>query len=138
MQKKMGVGTTVAKSTRTYQTGLPTVYVKTAANNERYKMRERKLPKERKKELLSEAVELSKELGYSHITRDGIAKKAKVSYGLVTRYFQSMDNLRRLVLKEAIRTEILEIIAQGLVRKDPLTRRLTPELKERVLTYLSK
>ncbi len=109
-------------------------YAKTAEN----KMRERKLPDDRKNELLTEAVELSKEIGYSHITRDGVAERAGVSYGLVTRYFQSMDNLRRLVLKEAIRTEVLEIIAQGLVRKDPLTKRLPPQLKEKVLLYLSK
>lgn len=101
-------------------------------------MRERKLPDDRKNELLSEAIELSKEIGYSHITRDGIAERAGVSYGLVTRYFQSMDNLKRLVLKQAIHDEILEIIAQGLVLKDPLTKRLPSELKEKVLLYLSK
>ena len=114
--------------------GVLTRYAKTAEN----KMRERKQPNERKNELLSEAIKLAKEVGYSHITRDGVAERAGVSYGLVTRYFQSIDNLKCLVLKKAIQDEVLEIIAQGLVRKDPLLRRLSPELKNRVLMYLSK
>jgi AcrR family transcriptional regulator len=101
-------------------------------------MRCRKQPKERKDQLLTEALILSKELGYSHITRDGVANRAGVSYGLVTRYFDSIDNLKRLVMKKAIKEEVVEIIAQGLVRKDPLTKKLNPQLKAKVLLYLSK
>lgn len=98
----------------------------------------RKLPTERKEELLSVAVDLSKEIGYSHITRDGVAERAGVSYGLVTRYFQSIDNLKHLVMKKAISHGVVEIIAQGMVRKDPLIKKLDPKLRAKVLLYLSK
>jgi len=101
-------------------------------------MRERKLPTERKGELLSVAIDLSKEIGYSHITRDGVAKRAGVSYGLVTRYFQSIDNLKHLVMKQAISDEIVEIIAQGMVLNDPLTKKLDSKLRAKVILYLSK
>jgi AcrR family transcriptional regulator len=101
-------------------------------------MRYRKLQTERKVELLSIAIDLSKEIGYSHITRDGVAKRAGVSYGLVTHYFQSIENLKNLVMEQAISEEIVEIIAQGMVLKDPLTNKLNPQLKEKVLSYLSK
>jgi len=101
-------------------------------------MRERKEPSERKQELLEVAIQLAKEEGYSHITRNEIARRAGVAYGLVTSYFKSIENLKRLVIKEAIRLEIVQIVAQALARKEPLTRRLDPSLREKVIRYLSK
>lgn len=101
-------------------------------------MRERKIPAERKQELLEVAIELAKEVGYSHLTRNGIARKAGVAYGLVTAYFKNIDNLKRLVIKESIKQEILPIIAQALARKESLTNRLDPNLREKVIRYLSK
>ena len=101
-------------------------------------MRERKLIEERKQELLDAAISLSKHMGYTHITRDGIAQRVGVSYGLVTHYFKSMDNLRKVIMKEAIRNAIVEIVAQGLVCKDPLTKNLKPKLMKKVIAYLSK
>lgn len=101
-------------------------------------MRSRKSPVERKIEILTSAIDLSKEVGYSHITRDDVAKRAGVSYGLINHYFKSIDRLRKLVLKTAIDEEMVEIIAQGMVRKDPLAKRITSKMKERVILYLSK
>jgi AcrR family transcriptional regulator len=101
-------------------------------------MRERKDPTERKQELLEVAIHLAKETGYSHITRNEIARRAGVAYGLVTSYFKTIDNLKKMVVKEAIKQEIVQIIAEALARKEPLTRRLTPALREKVIRYLSK
>lgn len=101
-------------------------------------MRERKEPTERKQELLEVAIQLAKEEGYSHITRNEIARRASVAYGLVTSYFKSIDNLKKLVVKEAIKKEIVQIVAQALARKEPLTRKLDPSLREKVIRYLSK
>lgn len=101
-------------------------------------MRTRKLPTERKQELLEVAIQLAKEEGYSHITRNEIARRAGVAYGLVTSYFKTIDNLKKMVVKEAIKQEIVQILAEALARKEPLTRRLSPALREKVIRYLSK
>jgi AcrR family transcriptional regulator len=113
----------------------PTIrFVKLAGNE----MRSRKEPEQRKQEILNAAIELSKEIGYSHITRDGVAERAGTSYALVSVYYGTIDNLKSEVLKEAIKQEILEIIGQGLARKDKQTARLPLKLKRKVLQYLSK
>lgn len=101
-------------------------------------MRERKQPTERKQELLEVAIELAKEIGYSHLTRNGIARKAGVAYGLVTTYFKNIDNLKKSVIKESIKLEILPIIAQAIAHNEPLTNRLDPCLREKVIRYLSR
>jgi len=101
-------------------------------------MRNRKNPENRKKEILEAAIRLSKKIGYSHITRDGVAEKAGVSFALVSFYYGTIEKLKAAVLKEAIGEEIIEIIAQGLVRKDKQTARLPQDLKDKVLQHLSK
>jgi AcrR family transcriptional regulator len=101
-------------------------------------MRERKEPAERKQELLEVAIHLAKEVGYSHITRNEVARRAGVAYGLVTLYFKTIENLKRLVVKEAIKREIVQILAQALARKETLTRKLNPDLLEKVIRHLSK
>ena len=101
-------------------------------------MRTRKIPTERKQELLEVAIQLAKEEGYSHITRNEIARRAGVAYGLVSSYFKSIDNLKKLVIKEAIKQEIVQIVAQALAHKEPLTKKLDPSLREKVIRYLSK
>lgn len=102
------------------------------------KMRERKEPAERKQEILEVAIKLAKDIGYSHLTRNEVARQANVAYGLVTAYFKNIDNLKRSVIKEAIKQEIIQIIAQALAHKEPLTNKLNPNLREKVIRYLSK
>lgn len=95
-------------------------------------------PKLREASILNAAVELSKELGYQNITRDGVAERAGISMGLVTRYFGTMVNLQRAVMGAALRDGIAEIIAQGLAHNDPRARKAPPELKERAIVLLSQ
>ncbi len=130
----MVVHTPELKPIRILVRGNITRFVKYAGKE----MRNRKEPEERKREILEAAIELSKKIGYSHITRDGVAEQAGTSYALVSVYFGTIENLKIEVLKEAIKKEVLEIIAQGLARKETLTARLPLKLKRKVLQYLSK
>jgi AcrR family transcriptional regulator len=93
-------------------------------------------PKDRKQQILSVAVKMACVHGYDKITRDGIAGKANVSMGLVTKYFGSMIKLRRSIMRAAINQEIPVIIAQGLANGDPHARKAPAELKAKAATSL--
>lgn len=95
-------------------------------------------PALRREQILKAAVELSKTEGYSKITRDKIAKSARVSVGLVTRYFSTMPQLRRCVMRYAVQNGVAEIVAQGLANGDAHAKKASPELKEEALSLLAK
>lgn len=94
-------------------------------------------PALRKDQILSVAVTQAKEVGYTKITRDGVAEGAGVSMGLVTRYFGTMKQLKRDIIRYAIRNDIAEIIAQGLANGDDHARKAPAELKAKAATLLA-
>ena len=89
--------------------------------------------KARKKQILNAAVSLAVKVGYSNIRRDDVAKNASVSTGLINRYFTTIMQLKNEVMRYAIRNEILQIIAEGIVLKDPQALKVPNELKIRAL-----
>lgn len=91
----------------------------------------------RKEHILGVAIELAIRDGYNKITRDGIAEAAGVSMGLVTKYFGTMIQLKRDVIRAAIKQEIPEIIAQGLANGDDRARKASAELKAKAATILA-
>jgi len=92
-------------------------------------------PHERKEAILSAAIELATVKGYQQITRDGIAEQAGVSMGLVTRYFSTMNQLRRDVMRHAIKREILSIVADGMACRDPHAMKAPEELRRRAFEH---
>lgn len=94
-------------------------------------------PALRKGQILSVAINLAKEQGYDKITRDGVAEKAGVSMGLVTRYFGTMHQLKVAIMRTAVKQGILEIVAQGLANGDVHARKAPAELKARAVTLLA-
>jgi AcrR family transcriptional regulator len=98
--------------------------------------RERLDPEDRKSQILDVAMAMAKKDGYTRITRDAVASKAKVSTGLVTMYF-SMDALRDAIIKLAVKRGIAEIVAQGLANRHPVALRAPQELKERAASLLT-
>jgi AcrR family transcriptional regulator len=57
---------------------------------------------ERRNEILLAAYALAEEMGAQEITREAVAKKASVSYGLVHHYFGHMSALKDLVIEKAL------------------------------------
>jgi AcrR family transcriptional regulator len=74
--------------------------------------------RERLTQILAAALTLSVRSGYTRITREAIANAAGVSPGLVTHHMGTMEQLRRDVMREAVRVQCLPVIAQGLVMRD--------------------
>lgn len=100
--------------------------------------RKRAAPELRRKHVLDVALELAKTKGYNVLTRDDIATGANISPALISHYFGTIENLRNDIIKLAVKCEVLEIIAQGLVRGDPIAVRAPKELKYRAVSYLSE
>lgn len=100
-------------------------------------VRRRESPTIRKGEILNAAIELAVKIGYQSITREMVAAVAKTSTGLVTRYFDTMEQLKTEIMKAAIEREIFSIIAQGLSLGDTHAVSINQDLKKRVLEFLS-
>ncbi len=90
----------------------------------------------RKEHILAVAVELAKTTGYTKITRDGIAEAAGVSFGLVTKYFGTMNQLKVAVVRSAVKQGIPEIVAQGLANGDERARKAPDTLKQEAIQLL--
>lgn len=74
----------------------------------------------RKQQLMNAATELSVEKGFLALTRESVAEHAGVSVALVSRYFHTMEQLKDSVMLDAVRHELLGIIAEGLAVRHPL------------------
>lgn len=86
--------------------------------------------------VLEAAVTLAKAEGYQWITRDAVAKAAGVSAGSVNNAFRTMRELKREVLREAIKRQIVEIVAQGLADRHAIALDAPADLKHRAAALL--
>lgn len=94
-------------------------------------------PKVRKAMILAVAVNLAETVGLNGLRRDEVAKAADVANGLVSRYFNTMPQLRRAVIRSAVHTENLTLIAQALAMREPEAMKASDELKKKALATLS-
>jgi AcrR family transcriptional regulator len=94
------------------------------------------MPRVKKHDLLVHALELAQVHGYNKVTRDGIADRSGVAMGTVTNQLGTMQQLRRSIVRHAIRTENLAIVAQAVALKDPLVKKIDQDLKQRALASL--
>jgi len=91
----------------------------------------------RKAEILDAALCVATHTGFENATREQVAKEAGCAEGLVSNYWGTMKQLRRAIMREAIRTQNLVVIAQGLARGNSNARKAPPELKERAAAQLT-
>lgn len=98
--------------------------------------RTRLTPQVRKDQLLTVALSLAAVHGYARLTRDQIAAGAGVSAGLVSQSFGTMTNLRRDIVRAAVRTENLPVLGQALAAIDAHARSAPDALKLRALNSL--
>jgi AcrR family transcriptional regulator len=72
--------------------------------------------------------------GWARLTREAIAREADCSDGLVSRYLGDMPDVRKAVMRYAVRHEILEIIAQSVASHDGYA--VKKNLKHRAIASL--
>lgn len=90
----------------------------------------------RRDAILNAAIAEAVALGLGKIRREGVAIRAGVSNGLISHHFNTLTQLRRAVIREAIQRKELKIIAEAILDKDPLTHKLDPELKAQAAAFI--
>lgn len=94
-------------------------------------------PHERRAEILDAAVRTASSMGFMRMTRDDIARTAGCTGGLVSARLGSMEKVRVEVMREAIRREVLSIVAEGIALRHRDALKAAPELRQRAVTSLS-
>ena len=94
---------------------------------------QRMKPKDRKEHILHAALSVARKKGFQRMTREAIAGKAGVTPALITKYYATMTQMRRAVMRAAVRQEILSVIAYGLVIGDKHALKASGELKQRAM-----
>ena len=97
----------------------------------------RQNPKDRKADILAAAVRMSALHGYHRVTREDIALAAKCSPTLVTHYFSTMTYLRRAIMRAAIHTQCLAVVAQGLAMADPVAQKAPQAVRDAAVATLA-
>lgn len=87
--------------------------------------------------ILEAAVKLAEDEGYQWITRDMVARAAGVSVGSVNNAFGRMIELKRAVMAEAVKREIVSIVVQGLADGSAIAANAPLELKQRAAAFVS-
>lgn len=89
-------------------------------------------------QILAAAVEAARDHGYTRLTREQVAARIGVSPSLVPHYMGTAANMRRKIMREAVRLECLPVIAQGLAVRDPHALAAPPELRQRAAAHLAQ
>lgn len=98
-----------------------------------------RLPKEqRRTELLDVALKLAERLGADKITHDCVAERAGVARSLVAHYFGTATQLRRDVMRAAVKQRLVVIVARGLALRDPHAGKADEALREECSAYLAQ
>lgn len=89
-----------------------------------------------KEQILTVALKLAEKKGYDKITRDELADKVGCATGLINHHYGTMNQLRRDIMRHAIKERILTVVAQGLAARDPFALKANDDLKKEALQTL--
>ena len=95
-------------------------------------------PRDRREALLTAALELASTSGVHGLRRDHLAERAGVSQALVTVYLGNVPEMRRKVMRAAVKRGIIPVVARGLAVNDPHAKRADPVLKQAAADFLAK
>ncbi len=87
----------------------------------------------KKIDLLEVAIKLAEAEGYSNVKRDEIARVAGVAMGTVNYHLGTMSKIKKSIVKHAIKTENLTIMAQAIIAKDPMSSKISDDLRSQAI-----
>lgn len=93
-------------------------------------MATRMKPDDRKAAILESALAVAEKMGFAQMRMSDVAAHAGCVNGTVTLYFTTMTQLRRAVMRAAIKRGIAKIIAAGLAIGDKDAKKAPEALKE--------
>ena len=95
-------------------------------------------PDDRKQQILTAAIRVAaRPGGWSKLTREAVAKEADCAEGLPSKYFGTMVNFKRAIMRAAIHDWNLSVIAQGLAAGDKVAMKAEEALKRKALDTLA-
>jgi AcrR family transcriptional regulator len=94
-------------------------------------------PADRHALILAAALRISRLHGYQKVTRADIALAAECSEALVSSYLGTMVQVRRAVIRAAIKNRDLIVLAQALAAKDSHAQKAPDELKRAAVATLA-
>ena len=100
------------------------------------KMQKRKLATDRRDEVLTVALQLATDVGYKQVTRKLISNRIGITEQAIQHHIGTMEKLRRDIMRAAIRTECLPVIAQGMASRDPHAMKADDALKAKARAAL--
>lgn len=89
-----------------------------------------------KSETLAAALTVAERDGFGRMSRAAVAAAAGCSNAMVSYYFSTMAQLKRDVMRAAVRQERLPIVAEGLATGNVYAARAPAELKQKALATL--
>jgi AcrR family transcriptional regulator len=95
-------------------------------------------PDDRRGEVLAAALTVAREGFFATMTRTDVSTVAGCSPGLVTHYFNSMDELREAVMREAIERKELRVLVQGLATGCVIALEAPDALRVKALRSLTR
>jgi len=92
----------------------------------------------RKNMLLQIGLDLAKHHGYTNVSKYKIADKADVSPSLVAKVLGTAVNMRRDIMRYAIKNQCLSVMAQGMVLRDPKILKLDCDTKNLIFNFIKE
>lgn len=96
----------------------------------------RKTPEARRKEIVAAALHIAQRDGFQALDRTKIAEYAGCSVSLIQRYFATVKQLRRKVVRAALQSNKLVIVGQAIAAGEPSTNNLDPDIRRKALESL--
>lgn len=75
--------------------------------------------------------------GYRSLSREAIAQAAEVSPALVSARMGTMESVRRLIIRAAIKAGNARVVAQGLAVGDPHARKAPDALRQKAAKLIT-
>lgn len=94
-------------------------------------------PDVRKQQIVTAGLELAEQSNYKQVSAKRIGDAIGISAASVIHHFKTMTQLRRALMRAAVATENLKVIAQGVVVNDPHALKAPDDLKSRAMRELA-
>lgn len=87
--------------------------------------------------MIDAALKRAEAVGFANLTRNEVADACGISPALVSGRFGTFTEMKRDILRAAVKKESLGVIAYALAVGHPICKKISPELKARASAHLS-
>lgn len=87
--------------------------------------------------MIDAALKMAEKIGFASLTRVKVAEACRVSPGLVSQRFGTLDAMRRDILRAAMKKESLSVLAYAVATKHPICKKFDPALRKKIAAHLT-